>query len=303
MQLEDMFYIPENDWYKLQAWAKLAHDEDQNEISGLLTAVPQKDGRFKLSDIEILKQENTGTNTELDKDSVAQYTMKYGMKYNNPEMKFVWWHSHHTMAAFWSGTDENEINAWENNSFSLALVINLKEEYKFRVSVWKANGLPMAEHYDTCLTIERKHPKINITEAMKKKYEELCSSPTTIVNRHNYTYGTNVNQRHIWQREKALSIEDSYQQLLKKAESMQDSVVDGTLKFMDYHKEVKACNKICKKEKLPFSLKIFKGNTHELQTKLMITMPDELIEFEDNAIKDRIETIAWNNNFGNGGWY
>ena len=46
MELEDVFYIPENDWYKLQAWAKLAHNEDQNEISGLLTAVPQKDGRF-----------------------------------------------------------------------------------------------------------------------------------------------------------------------------------------------------------------------------------------------------------------
>jgi hypothetical protein len=35
----------------------------------------------------------------------------------------------------------------------------------------------------------------------------------------------------------------------------------------------------------------------------MATMPDELIEFDDNTIKERIETIAWNNSFGNGGIY
>ena len=54
-----------------------------------MTAVPQKDGRIKVGDVEILKQENTGTNTDLDGDAVAEYTMKYAMKYNNPNMKFV----------------------------------------------------------------------------------------------------------------------------------------------------------------------------------------------------------------------
>ena len=111
MELENMFYIPEKDWYKLQAWATIAYDKDKNEISGLMTAVPQKDGRFKLSDVEILKQENTGSNTELDGQAVTDYTMKQAMKYKNTDMKFVWWHSHHTMGAFWSGTDEKEIDA------------------------------------------------------------------------------------------------------------------------------------------------------------------------------------------------
>ena len=302
MELEEMFYIPENDWYKLQAWAKIAYDEDKNEISGLMTAVPQKDGRFKISDVEILKQENTGTNTELDKDSVAEYTMKYGMKYNNPDMKFVWWHSHHTMGAFWSGTDENEINAWENNSFSLALVINLKEEYKFRVSVCKANGLPIAEHYDTTLTIDRKKPKINITEAMKKKYEELCDNQA-IVTRTNYTYGTHVNQRHIWQREDTLTLENAYEQVLAKASKLQDGYVDGTLKYKDWKEGVAEVNKVCKEKKLPFRMIDWKYGKNQLLNKLMATMPDELIEFDDNDTKNRMETIAWNNAQMNGGWY
>ena len=156
MDIENMFYIKEKDWYKLQAWAQLSYDEDKNEISGLMTAIPQEDGRFLMGDVDILKQENTSVETDIDADSVMEYKMKYGMKYNNPNMKFVWWHSHHNMGVGWSGTDINEINQWKNNSFSLALVINLREEYTFRVSLWNCNGIPMEKHIDTSLTIERK---------------------------------------------------------------------------------------------------------------------------------------------------
>ena len=315
MNLENMFYIPENDWYKLQAWAKLAHDEDKNEISGLMTAVPQEDGRFKISDVEILKQENTGTNTELDKDDVAEYTMKYGMKYNNPDMKFVWWHSHHTMGAFWSGTDENEINAWENNSFSLALVINLKEEYKFRVSIWKAGSLPIEEHYDTNLTIERKHPKVKITDAMKKQYKELCSSPQLnyrnvngISNHRGVVWHSNgnvstYNNRQMALNEQSLTVENAFTQALEKAESIQDDMVSGTIKLKDYRLEVKSFNKTCKEKKMPFKLKILKGNQHEIMSRLMTMMPNELFDWDDNRIKDKCETIAWDSQFGGGGWY
>ena len=91
-----------------------------------MTAIPQKDGRIEVGNVEILKQENTGTNTELDGEAVSEYMMRYAMKYKDKNMKFVWWHSHHTMGAFWSGTDEKEIDAWKNESYSLALVINLK---------------------------------------------------------------------------------------------------------------------------------------------------------------------------------
>ena len=73
MELDKLFYIPEKEWYELQGWATIAYDEDKNEISGLMTAIPQKDGRYKLSNVEILKQENTGSNTTLDGDAVAAY--------------------------------------------------------------------------------------------------------------------------------------------------------------------------------------------------------------------------------------
>jgi len=310
MELEEIFYISEKNWYKLQAWAKLAYDKDKNEISGLMTALPQEDGRIEIGNVEILKQENTGTNTDLDGEAVAAYTMKYAMKYNNPDMKFVWWHSHHTMGAFWSGTDENEINAWKNNSYSLALVINLKEEYLFRISFWKTNNLPMEQHIDTTLTIERPQPKVNITKSMEKQYEELCSNRVaTVVKYGGYTsyngWGrTNPNQSNLWSanNEKALEIEKFYSQALEKAEIIQDGVVDGTVTMKEYKKQVKEANKKIKEKNLPFKLKIIQGNSHEVMSKMMTLMTSDLFEWDDNRLKDEIETMNWNNSFG-GGWY
>tara|TARA_R100000458_G_C8273749_1_gene248630 strand:+ start:1619 stop:2545 length:927 start_codon:yes stop_codon:yes gene_type:complete len=301
MDLKDCFYISEKDWYRLQAWAKLAYDEDKNEISGLMTAVPQKDGRIKVGDVEILKQENSGTNTELDGDAVSAYMMKYGMKYNNPDMKFVWWHSHHTMGAFWSGTDENEIEAWKNESYSLALVINLKEEYLFRVSFWKMNGLPVEYHEDTTLTIERKEPKIQISDSMKKQYEELCSERTIGNAWKGNSYGgymnyqhNNVRQTNIWHREQALSMEAAYVQACEKAETMQDAFVDGSMPHKEWKEQVKEVNKTCEEKKFPFKMIEHKCSKHELINKLMTAMPSELFEWDDNVSRERAETYHWN---------
>ena len=306
MKLEEVFYIKEKDWYQLQGWATIAYEEDKNEISGLMTAVPQEDGRFKLGDVRILKQKNSGTNTELDADAVAEYTMKFGMKYNNPNMKFVWWHSHHTMGAFWSGTDENEIDEWKNNSFSLALVINLKEEYKFRVSVWNNNGLPIEEHFDTTLTIERPQPKVKITDAMKVEYENLCSNLHQPVVGNASIWGghwgynrinTNPRQLTLGQ-EKELTYEKEYANAYELLEGLQDDFVSGTIKAKDYKKEIKSFNKKCSDKKLPFKAKVIKGNGLKIMNKLMTLMPNELFEWDDNRVKDAYEEREFQRNYG-----
>ncbi len=302
MELKDIFFIEEKDWYTLQAWAKLAYDEDKNEISGLMTAVPQKDGRIKVGDVEILKQENTGTNTDLDGDAVAKYTMKYAMKYNNPNMKFVWWHSHHTMGAFWSGTDTNEIEAWKNTSYSLALVINLKEEYLFRVSFWRVNGFPVEQHIDTTLTIEREVPKINITKEMEAQYKELCSNKTTQV-----FGGYKGYQQSIWQnnmiqkQESELEHEEAYYKTVDSLTKLQEEYLDGTCKYNQFNKEIQKLNKDCKKSKYPFTIKSMRRfNKLELQQYLMTVFPAELLEWQDNIQKDIYETADWQRE---GGWY
>ena len=303
MQLEEMFHIKEKSWYEIISRAKLAYDEDKNEISGLATAVPDKDGFFIIGDVEIMKQENSGSNTELDGDAVTEYKMKYGMKHKNPNMKFVWWHSHHTMDAFWSGTDVKEIEAWENDSFSLALVVNLKEEYKFRVSVWKAAGLNIAQHYDIPLSILRKNG-IKVTDKMKEEYEELCSDKHSYVTHHNNW--KNNNQTTIWNnsfKKRGTDWNDlnKYSRTLELIESAMDEFMSDSLSFKDFNDQMKFLNSEIKNHKIKdYKIKIPKGSKQALINKIESCFPEDLLEFKDNDTKESYvqNGDVWGGNYG-----
>ena len=268
MELDKLFCIPEKDWYEIISWAQIAYDKDKNEISGLATAVPNKDGIYTIRDVEILKQENTGTNTELDGDAVADYKMRYAMKYKNPGIKFVWWHSHHTMGAFWSGTDENEINAWKNESFSLALVVNLKQEYKFRVSLWKASGLEIEQHYDINLNIIRKDG-INVTSNMEKKYKELCEDKVSNVISYNGYNRANITQNNLWNshlHDKMTMKDKAYHKQTKEAlEEIVDKFMEGETTLPKFKKSLKSVQDMLDQHKITdYKIVIPEGNKQEV---------------------------------------
>jgi hypothetical protein len=302
--LNKMFCIAEKDWYKIISWATIAYDEDKNEISGLATAVPNKEGIYTVGDIEILKQENSGSNTELEASSVTDYKMKYGMKYKNPKMKFVWWHSHHTMGAFWSGTDEKEIEAWKNDSFSLALVVNLKQEYLFRVSLWKASGLEIEQHYDIPLNIIRKDG-INVTKEMKEQYEELCSNKISGVKLTNgYTYyGKNINQENFWNNnvihdKMALKDKAHYTEICEAIEECMDKFMGGELSLNKFKKQLKLIQSRMDEFKITdYRISMPMENKDELLHRLQFIFPHELLEFKDKnsqkAYKDEGEYYGW----------
>ena len=288
MKIENMFYIHEKDWHELQAWAGLSYEEDKNEISGLMTAVPDKDGRFRLSNVEILKQENTGTTTELDAEAVAEYKMKYAMKYKNKQMKYVWWHSHHTMGAFWSGTDENEIEAWKNSSFSLALVINLREEYVFRVSIWNANGIPLEQHIDTSLEIIRGAKPV-VTAKMKTLYKELCEKSTpNVITYGGYGYNrhrgiTNGYQTNLLAKN-SLDL-PNFRRMHKNVDSLTEDFMQDTLKFKEFKKEMKLLRDECIKEKYDFKVKAIYCGKQQAMNDLMYINTDDMFDFDDNDKK------------------
>jgi len=294
MELSKLFCITEKDWYKLISWAQIAYDEDKNEISGLATAVPNKDGIYTVSDIEILKQENTGANTELDGDAVADYKMRYAMKHKNPGIKFVWWHSHHTMGAFWSGTDEKEIDAWKNESFSLALVVNLKQEYKFRVSLWKASGLDIEQHYDTTLNIIRKDG-VKVTDNMKKQYKELCEDKQYIGTV--YRGGRNninVNQHNLWtnQLHDKVAMKDKayYKETMEAIDDIIDKFMEGTLSVPKLKKSLKSLQTLLDQKKITdYKIVMPQGNKEELINKFQYVWEVELLEFKDELCKNEYE--------------
>lgn len=167
-----MFYITQKSWDKILGYAEEAYSTEKSEIGGMSVMVEDEDGDWKLEQPVILKQEISGGNTVLEKAALSVYYSAMGKKMGKKNFRFCWWHSHHTMAAFWSGTDITAIDEFNEGDFSFALVVNLKGEYKFRVSVWN----PVEAHQDVDLEIiEVKH---RCTKKMKEEVKELCSKPT-----------------------------------------------------------------------------------------------------------------------------
>ena len=180
-----MFYITQKNWDKILGYAEEAYETEKSEIGGMSVMVEDKDGDWELQSPVILKQEISSGNTVLEKAALSVYYSAIGKKMGKKNFRICWWHSHHTMAAFWSGTDKTAIDEFNEGDFSFALVINLKEEYKFRVSMWK----PFEVHEDVDLEIVDAKPRC--TKKMAEEVKLLCDKPT-------YTAATS---RYSWRKE------------------------------------------------------------------------------------------------------
>ena len=268
------FYINNKDWKKVIDYAQASYDEFKSEVGGFMIATKDKDGDYIISDPEILQQEVTGGTTEMDKAAVADYYVKACMEHGK-DVRFVWWHSHANMSAFWSGTDTSTMKEYESGDWSAFLVVNIRGEYKFRVCVWN----PISAHEDTELTIlgakARTVPKTIVTQ-VKKLCEKPVYTPTKWTG---YGYGTilskpgvstNGHNRHQLALDNAAAVAD-YEAGWgpvndKTADPLHDSTVEiltewngmyteGTFTFKEWLKEVKKWNVVLKRKQASFLVK------------------------------------------------
>lgn len=108
---------------KIRHWMKTAGTD---EVSGFGKVV-RLDGHLHVRDAFLIKQENTGGSTDIDPEDMAR-TM-YRTKDEPGDLNF-WWHSHHNMAAYFSGTDDDTIKQFGKNGWILATVFNHRDEHK-----------------------------------------------------------------------------------------------------------------------------------------------------------------------------
>jgi hypothetical protein len=294
------FIISEKAWNIMQQYAGIAYKKDKNEISGIACVrrvkhpVSNKDV-WEIFEPVILKQENTGTTTELDGDALRDYYVKSATKHG--DIRYCWWHSHHTMGAFWSGTDLQEIEAWRNDSWSLALVINLYEEYLLNVSTWE----PIEHSEDVPLEIIR-----NISESTKiqlKEYSELCSKPTPIIqNGWNWKNNGAYSQVGIWNRsfhksplEKTdvlpwhgsnniLPYKELIEEVVENIDTLMEECADGSKTYEQYVNEIKAINLALKTRNAKFKIKqIAKG---KLLNVTMTMLPADHLKYDDETTEE-----------------
>ena len=294
--MEKEFYISQEDWDTLQHYARAAYDSSKSEIGGMLIAEQDKDGDWELKDPVIVKQEISGGNCVLDRDALAEYYTKVGSKMGDKDFRFVWWHSHHTMDAFWSGTDLATIREDKDSDYSFALVINLKEEYKFRVSVWK----PFEIHEDIELTILgpdlKDIPKDIVEEVaakcspMYKGYKSGWNMPKngkasqlSLINQQEYTYASN---------------EADYSYAYSTLDTLLRRYCDGTLTYSGWIQEIKALNaKLISKYNSIYEVELVTESV--LTSKAMICTPHEFIVMNDQGVyEDYLDEMSWSNSFG-----
>ena len=259
-----MFYITQKNWDKILGYAEEAYETEKSEIGGMSVMVEDKDGDWTLQDPVILKQEITAGNTVLEKEALSRYYSKVGKKMGNKNFRFCWWHSHHTMSAFWSGTDITAIDEYSDGDFSFALVVNLKGEYKFRVSVWQ----PVEAHQDVELEII--NAKHRCTKKMKEEVKTLCSKPSYSYSwKRNGTYGyksadqllkdaaEDPRQERLPFRSTAGQTTSSgkkiphindfgtprlFTEIVTEVDALNSALIDGTLKYKDYEEAIEELN-------------------------------------------------------------
>ena len=249
-----IFSIKEKTFDKILSYAHYAKDKFKSEIGGMCVVLKDEEGDYELVDPVILKQTISGGECDLDKDALAEYYTKTDMKYNKYDYSFCWWHSHHTLGAFWSGTDTSTMEEASDSKISYSLVVSWnKEEYGhiFRISLWH----PYIDSKDTELEIiDRKVKKI--PKSIIKEVDDKCS--TIAVAKSNYI-GSPINQTYRGYQYRGFGIQNElfgdhvnltekqdttevYGIILDQVDKLIGQLVNGTINYNHYSYQIDKIN-------------------------------------------------------------
>lgn len=151
--------IPKEVYDKITHWVKKGAS---HECSGMGKVVI--DGtKIKIVDAWMVKQKNSGGDTEMDGDHLAK--LMYN-KRDVPGTWSFWWHSHANMSTFWSYTDKDQIAKIANNGLCIATVFNTRGETRTCV----ASSSPFPFHVDE-IKIEVEEDPINAEKIKSWDFE------------------------------------------------------------------------------------------------------------------------------------
>ena len=246
------FFITDKNWDKVINYARSAYDKLKAEIGGMAVMVEDELGDWHLHDPEIMKQEVSSGNCHLMKEHLADYYTRAAMKWKDSNFRFCWWHSHHTMDAFWSGTDKTAIEEYSDGDFSFALVVNLNGDYKFRVSMWK----PL--HKEEDVELIKVHTK-KIPKKIEEEVLNMCEAETTSISKWKRPanqvsmFGTSEIQRvkssmsaynevNSWNDSFTPRTNNAYDDAVDMIDKLNGKLISGEITYLDYVKSIAEFN-------------------------------------------------------------
>jgi hypothetical protein len=106
------------------------------EVSGM-GKVEIIDGELTVTDCTIFEQSVSGAHSDIETQALAKFQVELVQKGEDLSVWKLWWHSHATMAVFWSGKDTDTIDNSTEFEYMVSLVTNHKHETKARVDTFK----------------------------------------------------------------------------------------------------------------------------------------------------------------------
>lgn len=108
------------------------------EISGFALVERVDAITFRVDENLIVpKQVNTSGNTKMDNDDLTAITMQMIAEGKDISKMRLWWHSHNSMATFWSATDNTCCDAFDNGEYLISVVVNHKRDLRARIDIYK----------------------------------------------------------------------------------------------------------------------------------------------------------------------
>jgi len=107
----------------------------EGEISGI-GKVEKINGKFLITEVILLPQECSASSSDLDEKALDEFVLSEVESGRSVENLKLWWHSHASMGAFWSGTDTGTIEKFRNGWF-ISIVGNKSGEYKIRLDLFE----------------------------------------------------------------------------------------------------------------------------------------------------------------------
>jgi proteasome lid subunit RPN8/RPN11 len=117
------------------------------ELGGLGTVVEDPDGLL-VTDVYLLAQKVSASDTELDSEAVFDFLGRVVAEGGDPAQVRLWWHSHADMDVVWSETDRATIGGLPGD-FWVALLVNRRGEVACRLDAFQPQRqtweLPLVE--------------------------------------------------------------------------------------------------------------------------------------------------------------
>jgi len=107
-----------------------------SEIAGMGKVRVEGDSII-VEEVMIYDQEATGATADLSQEAIAKWLTELVRAGDSPKMWKLWFHSHHTMPAFFSGRDTATIDGQTEGDWLVSLVVNCKREREARLDLYR----------------------------------------------------------------------------------------------------------------------------------------------------------------------